>query len=84
METIIMAITIDPRSAHAPQVQTILTKHGCFIKTRIGLHEACENSCSEKGLIILHIHSNLDEVKMLEKELLDVKDVKVKYMTLEY
>lgn len=82
METTIMAITIDPRSAHAPQVQTILTKHGCIIKTRLGLHEVNQNSCSEEGLIILHIHSSLDEIKILESELLEVEDVKVKYMSL--
>ena len=82
METTIMAVTIDPRSAHAPQVQTILTKHGCIIKTRLGLHEVNQNSCSEEGLIILHIHSSLDEIKILENELLNVDDVKVKYMSL--
>ncbi|WP_315080950.1 hypothetical protein [uncultured Clostridium sp.] len=82
MENVIMAITIDPRSAHAPQVQTILTKHGCIIKTRLGLHEVSQNSCSEKGLIILHIHSSLDKIKILENELLDVDGVKVKYMSL--
>lgn len=82
MENTIMAITIDPRSIHAPQVQTILTKHGCIIKTRLGLHEVSLSSCSESGLIILHIHSGLDEIKVLEKELLDVDGVKVKYMTL--
>jgi len=82
METIIMAVTIDPRSAHAPQVQTVLTKHGCIIKTRIGLHEVSQKSCSEEGLIILHIHSSLDEIKVLENELLDIEGVKVKYMSL--
>ena len=82
METIIMAVTIDPRSAHAPQVQTILTKHGCIIKTRLGLHEVSKNSCSEEGLIILHIHSSLNEIKVLENELLEVEGVKVKYMSL--
>ena len=82
METTIMAVTIDPRSAHAPQVQTILTKHGCIIKTRLGLHEVNQNSCSEEGLIILHIHSSLDEIKILENELVDVEGVKVKYMSL--
>lgn len=82
METIIMAITIDPRSIHAPKVQTILTKHGCIIKTRVGLHEVRKNSCSEQGLIILHIHSNMDEIKSLENELGHIEGVKVKYMTL--
>lgn len=82
METTIMALTIDPRSEHAPQVQTVLTKHGCSIKTRLGLHDASNNSCSETGLILLHMHSSLDEVKTLENELLDVEGVKVKYMSL--
>ncbi|AOR23743.1 hypothetical protein [Clostridium taeniosporum] len=82
MENVIMAITIDPRSIHAPEVQTILTKHGCIIKTRVGLHEVSENSCSEQGLIILHIQSNLDEIKNLENELTGIEGVKVKYMTL--
>lgn len=82
METTIMAVTIDPRSAHAPQVQTVLTKHGCIIKTRLGLHEVSRDSCSEQGLIILHIHSSLDEIETLKNELLDVDDVNVKYMSL--
>ncbi|NFE59685.1 hypothetical protein [Clostridium botulinum] len=82
METIIMVVTIDPRSAHAPEVQTILTKHGCIIKTRVGLHEVSKNSCSEQGLIILHIHSSLEEIKVLENDLLKIDGVKVKHMTL--
>ncbi|MCT8977328.1 hypothetical protein N4T77_12025 [Clostridium sp. CX1] len=82
MESVIMALTIDPRTAHAPQVQTVLTKHGCIIKTRIGLHEVHSDHCSEKGLIILHICAELDKIKDLERELLDVKGVSVKYMTL--
>jgi hypothetical protein len=82
METTIMAVTIDPRSAHAPQVQTVLTKHGCIIKTRLGLHEVSRDSCSEEGLIILHIHSSLDEIETLKNELLDIDGVKVKYMSL--
>jgi len=82
METTIMAVTIDPRSAHAPQVQTVLTKYGCIIKTRLGLHEVSRDSCSEEGLIILHIHSSLDEIETLKNELLDIDGVKVKYMSL--
>ncbi|GAA0076093.1 hypothetical protein UT300005_04710 [Clostridium sp. CTA-5] len=82
METTIMAITIDPRSVHAKEVQTILTKYGCIIKTRIGLHELSQDSCSEQGLIILHINSNLDKVKVFENDLLDIEGVKVKYMIL--
>jgi len=82
MKTTIMTLTIDPRTAHAPQVQTVLTKHGCIIKTRIGLHEVQEESCTERGLILLHINSQSDEVQKLEDELKEVEGVAVKSMTI--
>lgn len=82
MNTTIMALTIDHRVAKAPEIQTILTKYGCIIKTRLGLHEANEDSCSERGLIILHVSSNASDVEQLEKELNIIEGVEVKYMTL--
>ncbi len=42
----IMAIKISPRNEIAPKVQEILTRNGCIIKTRLGLHEATNDSCS--------------------------------------
>ncbi len=42
----IMAIKISPRNEIAPNVQEILTRNGCIIKTRLGLHEATNDSCS--------------------------------------
>ena len=82
METTIMALAIDHRVAKAAEIQTILTKYGCIIKTRLGLHEANQDSCSERGLIILHVSSDAKEVEKLEKDLNVVEGVKVKYMTL--
>ena len=82
MKTTIMALTIDPRTAHAPEVQTVLTKHGCIIKTRIGLHEVQEDSCSERGLILLHVNSDSIEVEQLEDDLKDIQGITVKCMTL--
>lgn len=77
-----MALTIDHRSAEVLEVQTILTKYGCIIKTRLGLHESNEDSCSQRGLIILQLSSNPDEVKKLEDEIKQLEGIKVKYMTL--
>ena len=77
-----MALTIDHRIPNAPQIQTILTKHGCIIKTRIGLHESNEIACSEKGLILLHLNSDLKEAQELEEELQEFEGVNVKYMIL--
>ncbi|KOA18731.1 hypothetical protein CLHOM_30150 [Clostridium homopropionicum DSM 5847] len=82
METTIMAVAIDPRSEHAPQVQTVLTKHGCIISTRLGLHEASKDHCSNRGLIILHVNGETEQFSDLKRELEDVEGVKVKHMTI--
>lgn len=79
-KTTIMAITIDGRDNHAPKVQEILTEHGCIIKTRIGLHETEEDSCSPKGLIILQIFAEKADVDVLENELTTIEGVHVNKM----
>ena len=48
----IMGIEIKERKKEAINVQSLLTKHGCIIKTRLGLHDT-GNVCSPNGLIIL-------------------------------
>lgn len=79
-KTIIMAVTIDGRDELAPRVQQILTEHGCIIKTRIGLHETEEDSCSPKGLILLQIFAEKNDVEALENELTSVQGVHVNKM----
>lgn len=82
MKTVIMALTIEPRSKHAPKVQEILTKYGCIIKNRIGIHETGEDECSNLGLIVLHIKSQEEDAVNLKKALEAVEGVKVNYMVI--
>lgn len=78
---IIMGIQIEDRDNDAVRVQELLTKHGCIIKTRLGLHEAAGTMCSSKGLIILEFVSGSDsEVTELESELNKLKNVLVRRM----
>ncbi len=37
--TSIIGISVNNRAAESQQLQEILTKYGCYIKTRIGLHD---------------------------------------------
>ncbi|GAB6167800.1 hypothetical protein JCM1393_02600 [Clostridium carnis] len=75
----IMAIKIDPRNISAPKVQEILTKYGCIIQTRLGLHEASKNTCSNSGLVILNlIHEEKEEIAKLNNELNEIKGVTAK------
>jgi transposase len=76
----VMGITINLRTAHAPSVQEILTKYGCIIKTRLGLHETDDNSCSEQGILLLQLKGNDEQIENLKKELLEVNGVSVNTM----
>lgn len=79
----IMAIKIIPRNSLAPKVQEILTRYGCIIQTRLGLHEASEDSCSASGLILLNLLPNMsEEIDKLYKELSEIDGIKVKMMDL--
>lgn len=79
----IMAIKISPRTIVAPKVQEILTRYGCIIHTRIGLHEATEDTCSTSGLILLNLTpSATEEIKKLDEELNSLEDVTAKILNL--
>ncbi|SHM68295.1 hypothetical protein SAMN05660826_01683 [Caldanaerovirga acetigignens] len=78
----IMAILVDNRTHSAPKVQEILTKYGCNIKVRLGLHEVDERHCSDEGLIILQLCGSEEDIQNLEKELNSLERVKAKKITL--
>ncbi len=81
MSKIIMGVLLEQRIETATSVQDILTEYGCFITTRIGLHQAAEDACSTRGLIILELADHVkDEADEMEKKLSEIKGVTVKKM----
>ncbi len=78
----IMAILVDKRTDAAPEVQKVLTEHGCVINNRLGIHES--STCADEGMIILDITVSDDEVDQLENELKSIEGVKVKSMKLDF
>ena len=77
----IMDVKIEPRVKKAPEVQEVLTKYGCIIQTRIGLHEASQTSCANSGLVLLNLIDNQDEeVKKLQEELNSVEGTVAKLL----
>ena len=77
--TTIIGIKINNRLETALDVQEILTKYGCIIKTRIGLHEEINGKCSSKGLILLEI-INDDSAVTIANELCDIEDIEIQQM----
>lgn len=77
----IMGIQVGNRESDALKVQELLTKNGCIIKTRLGLHESSEELCSITGLIILEfLPGKEDEIAGLEKDLAALSTIVVKKM----
>ena len=77
--TTIIGIKINNRVENAVQVQEILTKYGCIIKTRIGLHEEIHGQCSPRGLILLEIIDDKASVD-IANELCDIEDIEIHQM----
>ena len=79
----ILGIHITDRVTEVSAVQAILTKFGCTIKTRLGLHEVKEEFCARSGLIILELTGSREEFIKLENELLKIDGLEVKKMVFE-
>lgn len=77
--TIILGIKLSNRLDVAIEFQKIVTKYGCSISTRIGLHETNKRFCATSGIILLEItdHSKITE---LEQELLQINEIEIQRM----
>jgi hypothetical protein len=81
MPKIIMGIQLEQRIEAVKEVQALLSEYGCYIRTRLGVHEASEDSCSEKGLILLEFVTGKQEMAVeLEQKLRKISRVKVNKM----
>jgi hypothetical protein len=79
----VLGIMITNRIENAPQVQKTFTEFGCNIKTRLGLHEVDEKSCSTSGLILLELFGDNSSNDELEKKLRAIKGIQVQKMLFE-
>ena len=78
----IIGIKMDNRVANAARLQEALTKNGCAIKTRLGMHETDENNCANYGLIVLQPCGTKAEVEQLVNDLNALDGITAKYMDL--
>ena len=78
----IIGIKMDNRVANAAVLQQALTKNGCLIKTRLGMHEVDEQTCANYGLIVLQPCGTLAEIEQLVKDLNALDGITAKMMDL--
>ncbi|MCB2195467.1 MAG: hypothetical protein KQH79_06385 [Bacteroidetes bacterium] len=79
-ETRILGVLITDRKKEAGKVQQVLTKYGCSIKTRLGLHEATDDVCNTSGLLLLELTGDISEMEKLEKELIAIEGTQTQKM----
>lgn len=79
MACAVVAVKIGRRSESAPKVQEVLTRYGCIIMARMGIHEL---SCQEEGLILLVVCGTEAERAAFLDELKAVPSVTVRAMEL--
>ena len=79
----VLGVYVSDRVEKINLIQPVLTKFGCSIKTRLGLHEANDEVCSKNGLMILELSGDPSEFIKLENELLKIEGLDVKKMVFQ-
>lgn len=81
---VILGIHVADRAHHAPGVQTVLTEHGANIKTRLGLHDVHDGSCSPNGLILIEYIGEDGGCDAMVDRLSAIEGVEVKRMVFDH
>ncbi|MEI6576897.1 MAG: hypothetical protein WCO63_12040 [Bacteroidota bacterium] len=80
-DIIILGVYVSEPIQDVPRMQEILTKYGCVIKTRLGLHEVVNTYAEPMGLVILELYGDRNECTRLENELLTFDGLEIQKMT---
>ena len=76
----ILGVLVSEKSRAATNVQQVLTKYGCSIKTRLGLNNLEKANCENCGIILLELMGDVNECIRLENDLWAIPGVKVQKM----
>jgi hypothetical protein len=75
---------VSDRLKNAVDVQKVFTEYGCNIKTRIGLHDVDERSCSPSGVVLIEFFGSEDEATAMVARLDAVEGVGVQQMVFRH
>lgn len=77
--TVILGVKTTNRDEYSEEIQRVLTKYGCYIKTRLGIHNILGNICPKDALIILEIPQK-EYAIVIENELLNISEIEIQRM----
>jgi hypothetical protein len=81
---IIIGVLVTDRVQKILDVQKILSEYGCYIKTRLGMHDVDATSCSPTGLLILETFGDEGKILEMESKLKGITGIVVQKMVFEF
>ena len=78
----VIGIRMDNRVSNALKLQEVLTKNGCKIRARLGLHEASDDMCANDGLIELKTCGEKEVVEQLVYYFINLMGISAKLIDL--
>ena len=78
---VILGILIGSEVADIVSFQQLLTKYGNVIRTRLGLHENHYETPKIKGLLVLEMVGDADEIAAFEKAVCHISGIQIQKMT---
>ncbi|NLV16398.1 MAG: hypothetical protein GXY50_04195 [Syntrophomonadaceae bacterium] len=78
----LIGIRMDNRVDNALNFQDLLTKNGCNIRMRLGLHETSDDVCANDGIIVLQPCGEKEDIDQMVKDLNNLQGVTAKLIDL--
>jgi hypothetical protein len=83
MERNVLLIYMSTRQETAEMTQKILTGWGCYIKTRLGIHDGVLDKCTDTGLVFIELVGETEKHVEIERKLNLVKGVTAKLVNMK-
>ena len=77
---IIIVISVFDRVKEIGRTQKLLSEYSGLIKTRLGFHEVSEDVCSRKGIILLELKGEENEINLFLIKLSEIGGIEVQKM----
>ena len=78
-----LLIYMRTRKDTAEKVQKIFTAWGCYIKTRLGIHDGVLDDCTETGLVFIDLVGKEEKHEELTRKLNLINGVNAQLVKLE-
>ncbi|MBN1461344.1 MAG: hypothetical protein JXA57_17590 [Armatimonadetes bacterium] len=79
----ILGVHVTDRVQKVPDVQQVFTDFGCYVRTRLGLHEVQGDYCSPAGLILLDLLCDEATCEEMRGKLAAIEGVEVQQMVFD-